>query len=243
MSTERDDDPADHRVEGDQTPRRPGAVVLGWLREIALVGAGAIVLSLLLKTFLVQAFFIPSGSMRETLAVEDRVMVTRLAPRVLDLSRGDIVVFVDPGGWLTASEKAQVGPAGPLGDVLRFLGLVPQNAGEHLIKRVVGLPGDTVTCCDAEGRVTVHGVGIDETYLPPEALPSEVEFSIVVPEDHLWLMGDNRQNSRDSRYHLGDPGGGAVPVANVVGVAQARVWPLDRLALLSNPGDVFAAVP
>ena len=220
-----------------------GATALSWLREIAIVLVGAVVLAVIIKTFLVQAFFIPSGSMRQTLEVEDRVLVTRLAPRFLDVNRGDIVVFVDPGGWLSASDTAAtVGPQGPVGDVLRFIGLVPQDAGNHLIKRVIGVAGDTVECCSV-GAVTVNGVAIEEPYLAAGANPSEVTFTAVVPQGYLWVMGDNRQNSRDSRYHQGDPGGGAVPVSEVVGIAQARVWPLDRWALLRSPAGVFADVP
>lgn len=229
----------------EPAPARPsaGATLLGWLREVVIVLVGAVVLAVVIKTFLVQAFFIPSGSMRQTLEVEDRVLVTRLAPRFLDVNRGDIVVFVDPGGWLTGTETAgTAGPQGPVGDILRFIGLVPQDAGDHLIKRVVGVAGDTVECC-SQGAVTVNGVPIEETYLAEGASPSEVPFTVVVPEGYLWVMGDNRQNSRDSRYHLGDPGGGAVPLSEVVGVAQMRVWPLDRWAVLGNPAEVFADVP
>lgn len=229
----------------EAAPGRPsaGATILGWLREVVIVLVGAVVLAVIIKTFLVQAFFIPSSSMRDTLEIEDRVLVTRLAPRLLDVNRGDIVVFVDPGGWLTGTENAgAAGPQGPLGDFLTFIGLVPQDAGDHLIKRVVGVAGDTVECC-SQGGVTVNGVPIEETYLAAGASPSEVRFSVVVPEGYLWVMGDNRQNSRDSRYHQGDPGGGAIPLSEVVGIAQVRVWPIDRWAVLGNPAGVFADVP
>jgi signal peptidase I len=215
----------------------------GWLRETAIVVVSALVLSVLIKTFLVQAFFIPSGSMEDTFAVGDRVLVSKLAPGPLDVSRGDVVVFVDPGGWLEAPPDTRNQLQRGVEEVLTFVGLLPQNAGEHLIKRIIGLSGDTVECCDADGRITVNGVGIDEPYLKPGVAPSETEFSITVPENHLWLMGDNRSNSQDSRAHQGDPGGGAVPMRNVVGTAVLILWPFDSWTVLRNPGDTFAEVP
>ncbi|PYF99915.1 signal peptidase I [Georgenia satyanarayanai] len=215
----------------------------GWLRETAIVVVSALVLSVLIKTFLVQAFFIPSGSMEDTFAVGDRVLVSKLAPGPLDVSRGDVVVFVDPGGWLDAQPDTRNQVQRGVEEVLTFVGLLPQNAGEHLIKRIIGLGGDTVECCDADGRLTVNGVGIDEPYLKPGVAPSETEFSVTVPENHLWLMGDNRSNSQDSRAHQGDPGGGAVPMRNVVGTAILILWPFDSWTVLRNPGDTFAEVP
>jgi signal peptidase I len=222
--------------------RRSRLAFLGELPALVLI---AFVLALLLKTFLVQAFYIPSASMEETLQIGDRVMVSRLVPDALDVHRGDIVVFKDPGGWLPPTEEPDDGPVGnALRDAGTFVGLLPQDTGEHLIKRVVGTPGDTVVCCDAEGRVSVNGVAIDETeYIAPGSQPSEKEFEEVVPDDMLFVMGDNRQNSRDSRYNTGNPGGGFVPMDNVVGSAFVIVWPFGDARVLRNPGDVFAEVP
>ena len=215
-----------------------------WLREAAIIVVSALVLSMVIKTFLFQAFFIPSGSMEETLAICDRVLVTKLAPGPLSVHRGDIVVFRDPGGWLLPDGTAEsTGWRRGFTEALTFVGLLPQDSGEHLIKRVLGVPGDTVECCDAEGRVSVNGVGLDEPYLAPGAEPSELEFSVVVPEGALWVMGDNRQNSQDSRYKQGDPGGGSIPLSNVVGVAFVTVWPLEQWGALRNPGATFAGVP
>jgi signal peptidase I len=126
---------------------------------------------------------------------------------------------------------------------LTFVGLLPQDAGEHLIKRVIGLPGDRVACCDPAGRLTVNGVAVDEPYLRPGSVPSEVPFDVVVAPDSLWVMGDNRQDSQDSRAHLGDPGGGMVPVEDVVGTAFVVLWPLERITLLRDPEASFAGVP
>jgi len=222
---------------------RRRSALRSWLRETAIIIASALVLSILIKTFLVQSFFIPTGSMESTLEVSDRVLVSKLAPGPLDVHRGDIVVFKDPGGWLGPAPEGPGGWRGAVSDALTFVGLLPQDAGEHLIKRVIGLPGDTVECCDGQGRLIVNGVPIDEPYINAGSQPSEMEFSVVVPEGSLWVMGDNRQNSRDSRYHQGDPGGGAIPLENVVGVAFLTLWPLDRATVLRNPGDTFAEVP
>ncbi len=240
--------PQHRRISTDDGTGRERAARRGglgsWLREAAIIVVSALLLSMLIKTFLVQAFFIPSGSMEQTLAIGDRVLVTKLAPGPLSVHRGDIVVFRDPGGWLQPNgTDAPTGWRGVATDALTFVGLLPQDSGEHLIKRVIGVPGDSVECCDAEGRVSVNGIALDEAYLASGADPSEREFSVVVPEGGLWVMGDNRQNSQDSRYKQGDPGGGSIPLSNVVGVAFVTVWPLERWGALRNPGSTFAAVP
>lgn len=224
--------------EGRQRSRGMSA-----LRETVIVLGTALLLSLLIKTFLVQSFFIPSESMEPALLEGDRVLVSRLVPGPLDLHRGDVVVFVDPGGWLRDPGASM----NPVQKVLitagEWVGLLPANTGSHLIKRVIGMPGDTVVCCDDSGRITVNDVPIDEPYVMPGAQPSDTTFSQVVPEGKLWVLGDNRANSGDSRAHQGGPGGGFVPIDDVVGVAQVRMWPLDRLGILRNPGATFADVP
>ncbi|WP_240643926.1 signal peptidase I [Antribacter gilvus] len=230
---------------GRRREREPRSGTLAMLREAAIIVVSALVLSWLIKSFLVQAFFIPSASMEQTLVEGDRVMVSRLTPGPFDLRHGDIVVFKDPGGWLPPYVAPDRGPAGnAITTGLTFVGLLPQDTGEHLIKRVVGLPGDQVVCCDAEGRVSINGAPIDETeYIAPGSSPSQDPFDQTVPDGMLWVMGDNRQNSKDSRYNGSKEGGGFVPVENVVGVAFATVWPFDRATWHNNPEDVYVDVP
>lgn len=215
---------------------------LAWLRETVTVIAIALALSLIVKTFLLQAFYIPSSSMEDTLAINDRIMVNKLVPGVGELQRGDIVVFTDPGGWLGELPPQTDGLRRIAVDVLTFVGILPHDAGEHLIKRVIGLPGDNVACCDTEGRLTVNGTSIDEPYLKEGVEPSSYPFDVVVPDGTVWLMGDNRANSADSRAHMGDPGGGFVPIDDVVGRALFIMWPLDRIGSLGGGQDAFAAV-
>jgi signal peptidase I len=218
---------------------------MGVLRETAIIMVSALVLSWIIKSLLVQAFFIPSPSMSDTLVFGDRVLVSRLVPRVLDIHRGDIVVFVDPADWLAdyvPPDRGAIGNAAVA--ALTAIGLIPQDTGDHLIKRVIGMPGDNVACCDDNGRVTVNGVAIDETsYIRPGSIPSQSSFNVNVPEGMLWVMGDNRQDSADSRAHFGSPGGPFVPIDNVVGTTFAVVWPFSNATLVRSPAAVFAGVP
>ncbi|HVN11774.1 MAG TPA: signal peptidase I [Kineosporiaceae bacterium] len=231
----------------DPGPKSPLRAALGAVGEVVVVLGMALLLSLLIKTFLVQAFFIPSTSMENTLLVGDRVLVSKLTPGIFSLHRGDVVVFKDPGGWLTAEESApaqdQGGVGGTVRNALSFVGLLPQDAGEHLIKRVIGVGGDHVQCCDAQGRVLVNGIAIDETpYLIPGAAPSDKAFTVTVPYGYLWVMGDNRPVSADSRLHRA-LNNGMVPLHDVVGKAFVIVWPFDRAGGLGAPATVFQHVP
>lgn len=229
------------RTASSRKSRPKRGPVASFVRETAIILLSAIVLSLVVKTFFAQAFFIPSASMHDTLLEGDRVLVNKLAPGPFDLNRGDIVVFADPGGWLPESTGTSTNV---VQDALILIGLMPQQSEDHLIKRVIGLPGDVVASAGDGSPITVNGVAIDESeYLAPGVSPSDIAFEITVPEDSLWVMGDNRQQSADSRWHLGDAGGGSIPIDDVVGVAFVTLWPFDRVGLLRNPGDVFADVP
>lgn len=235
------------RDERVRDARGPGARLGAAIREIVVVLAMALTLSFIVKTFLIQAFFIPSESMEDTLIVGDRVVVSKLTPGPFDIKRGDIVVFEDPGDWLSPTPETNRGAVlNGIRDGLMFVGLLPDTSEGHLIKRVIGLPGDHVQCCDAEGRLLVNGEPIDETaYLKPGVKASEQEFNITVPSGRMWVMGDNRSDSSDSRFH--DPKGngdtGSVPLDLVVGKAVVTVWPFDRMSGLSDHRDVFSEVP
>lgn len=236
---------------GDTAPRDDGTSLGRWVgaavKEVALVLVMAMVLSFVVKTWFLQAFFIPSGSMENTLLVGDRVVVSKLTPTPIDLERGDVVVFEDPGGWLGTAPPVdeRTGVDRVVHDVLVFVGLLPSESEDHLIKRVIGLPGDRVVCCDAERRLTVNGVAIDEPYIHPGDVPSSMTFDITVPQGRIWVMGDHRSDSEDSRFH--DPSGngsdGSVPIDDVTGRAVAIVWPFDRFGWLSDHPSTFARVP
>lgn len=213
------------------------------LRDVAIIFLLAIVASYAIKTYVARSFFIPSPSMEETLLVGDRVVVNRLQPTVFPLQRGDIIVFEDPGGWLGGGGPVSVNP---LTRLVEEIGLVPTKSSEFLIKRVIGLPGDRVQCCDDHGRLSVNGVSIDEPYVHvPRGAPavSLSHFSETVPDGSLWVMGDNRYNSADSRAHVNGPTRGFVPLSRVVGRAFVITWPLGRFGWLDDGAGAFRQVP
>lgn len=243
---QRPDDHVDDSASDDgaeQRGRTLGQTLRAGLREVGIVLGSAMLLSLLVKTFLVQPFHIPSGSMENTLVKDDRVIVSKLTPRWTSLARGDVVVFSDPDHWLGELPEA---PRSPLGRLLIFLGLAPDDSNDHLIKRVIGLPGDKVACCDKEGRVTVNGVAITEPYLKPGDTPNggRAPFSVTVPAARVWVMGDHRSDSSDSRLHDDGTGTkGSVPIDKITGRAVAVVWPFDHVTWLAAPERVFGSVP
>jgi signal peptidase I len=203
-----------------------------WQEMILLLGI-ALLLAIATKAFLVQAFYIPSASMNDTLVTDDRILVQKVSYwGGGDPDRGDIVVFADPGGWLGA--VGSQAPGNPLARALETVGLYP--TGGHLVKRVIGVGGDRVRCCDDRDRLTVNGVPLDErSYLGAGEKPSTIDFDVTVRKGYVWVQGDNRSNSADSRVHLGDPGGGQVPTGDLVGKVFAVVWPFDHAKTLSKP--------
>jgi signal peptidase I len=205
-------------------------------RELVIIVVAAAVLTLLVKAFVVQVYRIPSQSMENTLLVGDRVLVNKVVYRFRGIDRGDVVVFSGQGSWGPDAPPPSSDPiVRVFDDILSGLGL--HSSQTYYIKRVIGLPGDHVACC-TNGKVTVNGVPLTETsFLPPGAVPSTSSFSVVVPPGRIWVMGDNREDSDDSRSHMveGFPGQGTIPKNEVVGRAFLVIWPISRFNDLPIP--------
>ncbi|MGD0373775.1 MAG: signal peptidase I [Streptosporangiaceae bacterium] len=237
-------DEAAGSAEEDIAQKRPEKSRSFW-RELPVLIVVALVIALVIKSFVVQAFYIPSSSMENTLDIGDKVLVNKLVYHFRSIEPGDIVVFNGSGSWdqAAAPAAASSNPIARLYDatlvplfhsIVELFGTAP---GQHdYIKRVIGVPGDHVACCNAHGQVTVNGVALRESgYLFPGNVPSSSTFSVTVPPGRLWVMGDHRGVSCDSRCHLGDPGGGTVPESQVIGRAFMIVWPPSRWRILPIP--------
>ncbi|MFI0737472.1 signal peptidase I [Streptomyces sp. NPDC021100] len=236
---------ATERADGAEQAGKPGKAKKKagqqrpFWKELPLLIVVALVLALLIKTFLVQAFSIPSDSMQNTLQRGDRVLVDKLTPWFgAEPERGEVIVFHDPGTWLRDEPTPE---PNLVQKALSFVGLMPSANEKDLIKRVIGVAGDTVEC-KGTGPLKVNGKPLQEPYVFPGNTPcslgTEGQFKVTVPKDRLWVMGDHRQNSADSRYHQDEPGNGFVPVGNVVGRAIVVAWPIDRWSTLPVP-DTF----
>ncbi|KQO64140.1 signal peptidase I [Curtobacterium sp. Leaf261] len=217
-----------------------------FLRDLLVIVLVALLVSFLVKAYVIRSFWIPSGSMMNTLQVQDHVIVDELVPTMIKPRHGDVVVFKDPGGWLRP-----VGSPAPSGTGRTTVGTVigaalgSSDKDDHLVKRVIGLPGDHVACCNDFGQMTINGIPVKEPYLdlpPGESAASKVPFSVTVPAHSLWVMGDNRDNSEDSRFHQNLPSHGFVPYADVTGRAVVISWPLGRWQWLDDYQQVFADV-
>jgi len=203
------------------------------LKELPILVVVALVVSLLIKTFVVQFFYIPSGSMENTLQIKDRVAVNKV-PFISDnIKRGDVVVFRDPDNWLPEivdySTNQYVSKAK---SALVTVGVLPNPAKQYLVKRVVGVGGDRVVCCTKEGNLTVNGVEVTEPYIFAGNKPSEMNFDVTVPKGKLWVMGDHRGASADSRYHQEDINKGFVPLSKVTGRVVGVIWPFKNITYI-----------
>jgi signal peptidase I len=220
--------PADDAAEKAEKPKR------AFWRDLVVIIVAALLLTILLKTFVVQVFSVPSGSMENTLLPGDRILVSKIVYKFRSVARGDIVVFSGAGSW----DPATPVPGNPLArlwsDTVSLVGI--DAPGTDYVKRVIGIPGDHVFCCNVKGQVTVNGVPLSESsYIYPGVAPSAVHINVIVPPGRLWVMGDNRADSDDSRYRTTDPGGGTIPESAVVGRVFMIIWPLSRAKDLPIP--------
>ena len=220
------------------SPRAKG----GALRELPILLVSALILSMVVKTFFVQFFYIPSGSMENTLLVNNRVGVNKLGAIFSEIKRGEVVVFRDPADWLSTPVNDEVGLRKIVKDALVFVGVIPDPSKQYLIKRVIGVGGDRVVCCNDKDQLEVNGVAIDEPYIYPGDKVSDNEFDVTVPKDFIWVMGDHRGASADSRYHTDDPNRGMVPLDKVTGRALFIIWPFSNLGLL-EVGEDLSKIP
>ena len=210
-----------------------------FLRELPVIIIAALVVSIIVKTFLIHFFYIPSGSMENTLQVGDRIAVNKLGALFTDIKRGEVVVFGDPDNWLgnsAQSEDSGIGAVVKTG--LITVGVLPDPAKQYLIKRVIGVGGDNVVCCDTDGKLQVNGVSITEPYIFEGNKPSDMQFNVEIPKGFIWVMGDHRAASADSRFHPDSANNGMVPLSKVVGRAIFVVWPLTDIGLIPKGEDL-----
>jgi signal peptidase I len=199
------------------------------LKELPILIVVALVVSLFIKSFLVQFFYIPSGSMENTLQIQDRVAVNKV-PFISDnIKRGDIVVFRDPNNWLPENvEDSSNSLTAKAKSLLVTVGVLPNPAKQYLVKRVVGVAGDRVVCCTEGKKLSINGVEVTEPYIYGGDAPSDMKFDVTVPEGKLWVLGDHRAASADSRYHQEDINNGFVPLKSVSGRVVAVIWPFKN---------------
>lgn len=230
-----DVEPGRGRHARGQSPRPRGGGAGRWFRETAIIVVSALVLSALVRAFLVQAFYVPSASMEDTLLISDRIIASKITQTMSGVARGEVVVFKDPGGWLPDPPPPAGGVRGIVRNAMTFVGLLPSDSGQDLVKRAIGIGGDRVACCDANGRIILNGVPLIEDYI--KGPTDQVQFDVVVPEDSIFVMGDNRGDSRDSRFHL-ETNNGGVPVSDAVGRVVLVLWPINRFATVPIP-EIF----
>jgi signal peptidase I len=205
------------------------------LREFPVLVIVALAVSIVIKTFLVQFFFIPSGSMENTLQVNDRVAVNKVPFIGKSIKRGDVVVFRDPDNWLpepyTGDENKYLAK---VKEAFVAVGVLPNPTKQFLVKRVIGVAGDKVECCSKNKKLMINGVEIDEPYIFAGNAASDTDFNVTVPEGKIWVMGDHRGASADSRYHQDDINNGMVPTFRITGKVVGIIWPLKNLGIVHS---------
>jgi signal peptidase I len=205
------------------------------LREFPILVVVALLVSLIIKSFFVQFFYIPSGSMETTLEIHDRVAVNKVPFLSQTIQRGDIIVFHDPDHWLPdPSPTTEPFILAKIQDGLIAVGVLPNPAKQHLVKRVIGVAGDHIVCCDNNKKITVNGKPLNESYIYKGDNPSDINFDVTVPPGKVWVMGDHRGASADSRYHLDDINKGMVPLSKVVGRVVAVIWPANHAKIVHH---------
>ena len=207
------------------------------LREFPILVIVALAVSLVIKTFLVQFFYIPSGSMENTLQINDRVAVNKVPFLSQSIHRGDVVVFRDPANWLPepyADSQNSIIEKVKEGFVL--VGILPNPAKQYLVKRVIGVAGDNIVAKD--GVITINGKSTSEPYIFAGNKPSEMDFNVTVPSGKVWVMGDHRGASADSRYHQDDVNNGFVPVSKITGRAFAVIWPVKNFGIIESHNPI-----
>jgi signal peptidase I len=205
------------------------------LREFPVLLIVALAVSIVIKTFLVQFFYIPSGSMENTLQINDRVAVNKVPFIGKSIKRGDVVVFRDPDNWL---------PEPYVGDQNEFIakikdgfvavGVLPNPAKQYLVKRVIGVAGDKVECCSKDKKLMINGIEIDEPYIFAGNTASDTNFNVTVPAGKVWVMGDHRGASADSRFHQDDINNGMVPTSKITGKVVGIIWPIKHLGFVDS---------
>lgn len=234
------EDRSDTQHGSERTHRRQRMPL--WLDTLVTM-AVALIIAVLVKTFLIQPFYIPSASMNPTLLTDDKILVSKLSPGVFDLQRGDVIVFEDPDDWIPGDATENPTPRVRVMMVLSMVGLAPDPSQDHLVKRLIGTSGDHIVCKEKGGALEVNGTALEEPYINPQAPACQVAFDVTVPEGKVWVMGDNRYASADSAYHENQGDGGFVDESDITGRAEVIFWPASSWDRLNDGRDAFVDVP
>lgn len=235
-------DPAGRDAEHG-TPRRPRRQRMPLWLDTMVTMVVALLIAVLVKTFLIQPFYIPSASMNPTLLEDDKILVSKLSPGVFDLQRGDVIVFEDPDDWIPGDATENPTPRVRVMMLLSLVGLAPDPSQDHLVKRLIGVSGDQVVCESEGAALEVNGTTLDEPYINSESPACQGSFDVTVPEGKVWVMGDNRYASADSAWHEIRGDGGFVDESDIAGRAEVIFWPIGSWNRLDDGRGTFSDVP